>query len=173
MAASRQSPRLPVWMLAIPSTFAVAIFVTQIYLHLLDWLGFLIFAQGATWSAICFATGVRVFRIGGTATQAARYGLATGLIAWALSWVVNQALGWIGVAAGGLSPANFAGGDAGTFARELIWVLLPIIGFRALASAIFGPALAVLGFWLAKLASQVSIVVTRDQLTIKRSRPVL
>ena len=163
--AGRRRARVPIWMLAIPSVFALALGLQ------LDWGDALVILQlsgPAVWSAICFTTGLKVLRIRGTARMAARNGLATGLIAWALAWAVGEVLFFINVAGANVwigDGRTLSGGPALAYAADhLIRPLsLASIGVEALASATFGAALALLGFWLGQRTGlfKWSIVVTR------------
>jgi hypothetical protein len=156
----------PAWVLAIPSLFVVAHFLVQILYYGDDSsLSGQVAATGVVaWTALCVATGFQLRHVA-TTKDAVVAGLRTGLLAWALAWVLGESLFLLGMAGlyqwaspGLISPAP----DPATALR---WLVMPYALTRllltALASGLLGSGLALVGCKFGKWVGQFEIVMRR------------
>jgi hypothetical protein len=154
------------WVLAIPSVFVVAHFLVQILYYGDDSsLSGQVAAMGVVaWAALCLTTGFQLRQVATTKVAAAA-GLRTGLIAWALAWVLGESLFLLGMAGlyqwaspGLISPAPDP-------AIALRWLVLPYALLRllltAVAGGLLGSGLALVGWKFGKWVGQFEIVMRR------------
>lgn len=156
----------PVWVVAIPSVFVAAHSLVRITYYGDDSsLTGQVAAFGViAWAALCLATGFHLRSVA-TTKDAAAAGLRTGLIAWALAWVLGESLFLLGMAGlyqwaspGLISPSP----DLATGLRLLVmWYSLLRLLLTVVASGLLGSGLALVGWKFGKWVGQFEIVMRR------------